>query len=181
MTDRHIYSENQPSRVSRDEFLAIFGGVYEHSPWIAEKVYDTKLKDVGGLTDAGNDADALHELMAEAVNQSGREPQLALLRAHPDLAGKLAVRGELTEESTSEQASADLGNCTPEEFAEFQKLNDTYKEKFGFPFILAVRGYHRTDILEIFRARVNNDPETEFNEALTQVHRIALLRLKEIK
>jgi OHCU decarboxylase len=97
------------------------------------------------------------------------------------LAGKLAMRGELTEESTSEQASADLGNCTAEEYEAFQSLNDRYKEKFGFPFILAVRGYHRTEILEIFKQRVDNDAEIEFDEALTQIHRIARLRLNEIE
>ncbi len=175
MADRHEYFENQPSHMSRNDFLSIFGGVYEHSPWIAESVYDW------GLVETGNNADALHTLMANTVNQSGREAQLALLRAHPVLAGKLAVRGELTEESTSEQASADLDNCSPEEFADFQILNDSYKEKFGFPFILAVRGYHRSEVLEIFRARVDNDPATEFEEALAQVHHIALLRLREIK
>jgi len=103
-----------------------------------------------------------------------------LLRAHPDLAGKLAISGELTADSTSEQASAQLDKCTPEEFAEFQSLNDRYKEAFGFPYILAVRGRNRQEILENFRSRVDNTPDTEFAEALKQVHRIALLRIEAL-
>jgi 2-oxo-4-hydroxy-4-carboxy-5-ureidoimidazoline decarboxylase len=170
-----VYQINIPSQMSREDFLRIFGGVYEHSQWIAEQLYDS------GLTSRQDTPEALQMAMATKVELAGKEPQLALLRAHPDLAGKLAVSGNLTEESTSEQASADLGNCTPEEFEAFQSLNDHYKEKFGFPFILAVRGYHRTEILEIFKQRADNDVEAEFNEALTQVHKIALLRLNEIK
>ncbi len=170
-----MYSINIPSQMSRDNFLKVFGGVYEHSKWIAEEIYDN------GLNSQHDTVDAMQLAMATRVELANKEAQLTLLRAHPDLAGKLAISGELTEESTSEQASADLGNCTQEEFDAFQSLNDQYKEKFGFPFILAVRGYHRTQILEIFKVRVNNDVDTEFNEALSQVHKIALLRLKEIK
>ncbi len=169
-----FYKINLPSRMTRGEFIAEFGGVYEHSPWIAEQVFDQ------GLTEIHNTAEGLHVALARVVAEASKEQQLKLLQAHPDLAGKLAISGELTEESTSEQASADLGNCTTEEFAAFQSLNDKYKEKFGFPFILAVRGYHRTEILDIFKQRVENDTETEFDEALTQVHRIALLRLQAI-
>jgi 2-oxo-4-hydroxy-4-carboxy-5-ureidoimidazoline decarboxylase len=170
-----MYQKNVPSQMSRDDFLTVFGGVYEHSQWIAEQLYDS------GIEEKHNTALDLQSAMASKVKLAGKDPQLALLRAHPDLAGKLAISGKLTEESTSEQASADLGNCTKEEFEAFQSLNNQYKEKFGFPFILAVRGYHRSEILEIFKTRVNNDPVTEFNEALTQVHKIALLRLNEIE
>tara|TARA_B100000315_G_scaffold242995_1_gene265872 strand:- start:279 stop:803 length:525 start_codon:yes stop_codon:yes gene_type:complete len=168
------YQTNVPSQMDRLDFVRVFGGVYEHSPWIAEQVFDKRLVKIH------NNAVDLHFAMASVVEFADKEQKLLLLRAHPDLAGKLAISGELTEDSTSEQASADLGNCTAEEFAAFQSLNDQYKEKFGFPFILAVRGYHRAEILEIFRQRVDNDADTEFDEALTQVHRIALLRLKAI-
>lgn len=169
------YQTNVPSRMTRSDFTRVFGGVYEHSPWIAEQAFDK------GLTEIHNNAEELHFALATEVEEAVKERQLALLCAHPDLAGKLAMRGELTEESTSEQASADLGNCTAEEYEAFQSLNDRYKEKFGFPFILAVRGYHRTEILEIFKQRVDNDAEIEFDEALTQIHRIARLRLNEIE
>lgn len=177
MTD-HVYTKNVPSRMGKEAFVACFGGVYEHSPWIAEAVWD--LEPDADRAEDQDTAEGIHAAFRSVVDAADHGAKLDLLRAHPDLAGKLAIAGALTAESTSEQASADLGNCTAEEFAEFQSLNDRYKQKFGFPFILAVRGYHRSDILEIFRARVENDPETEFETALAQVHRIARLRLNEI-
>jgi OHCU decarboxylase len=118
--------------------------------------------------------------MARVVETVGRDRQLALLRAHPDLAGRLAVAGGLTASSSAEQASAGLDRCTPAEFARFQALNAAYREKFGFPFIMAVRGRSRTEILAAFERRVANDAETEFATALAEVHKIALLRLREL-
>tara|TARA_A100001037_G_C14886709_1_gene516465 strand:- start:178 stop:711 length:534 start_codon:yes stop_codon:yes gene_type:complete len=174
----HTYTENIPNQMSKEDFVAVFGGVYEHSAWIAEEVWE--LDPDPDMVDSQDTADGIHTAFRMVLDRAGNNAKLTLLRAHPDLAGKLAVSGELTEESTSEQASADLGNCTPEEFEAFQNLNNDYKERFGFPFILAVRGYHRTEILETFRDRVNNDWETEFKTALEQVHRIALLRLNDI-
>ena len=106
---------------------------------------------------------------------------MALLNAHPDLAGKLAIAGKLTAHSTKEQAGADLQNCTIEEFDQFQKLNRDYKEKFGFPFILAVQGYQRSEILKVFQKRIKNSIEEEYKVALSQVNRIALLRLIRIE
>jgi OHCU decarboxylase len=156
----------------RTGFVARYGGVYEHSAWIAEAVWDA-----GALPE---DLDAMAAAMAARVEAAGDAAQLALLRAHPDLAGKLALRGDLTPESTSEQAGAGLDRCTQGEFAEFQRLNDAYQARFGFPFILAVKGYDRAAILDAFRRRVDNDPATEFREALDQVHRIARLRLEAI-
>lgn len=147
-----------------------FGGVYEHSPWVAEQAFDM----------GPPEPPALPEIMRQIVEDAGHEAQLALLCAHPDLAGKLAKTGALTNESTSEQASARLDQCTEAEFAEFTALNARYKEHFGFPYILAVRGRHRTEILENFRSRVDNTPEVEFREALDQVHQIAALRLKAL-
>lgn len=163
-----------PRRLDRTAFVARFGGAYEHSPWIAEAVFDR------GLDAATDTAEGLHAAMAAAVNAAGRDAWLTLLRAHPDLAGKLAVRGELTAESTSEQAGAGLDRCSPKEFEEFQRLNDVYNTRFGFPFILAVKGYDRAGILEEFRRRVGNAPKAEFREALDQVHRIARLRLQAL-
>lgn len=156
-------------------FLEIFGGVYEHSEWIAEEVYKT------GLKDKHNSVEGLFSMMKNVVDNSSKEQKLNLLCAHPDLAGKLAINKNLTIESMSEQNSADLTNCHEDEFLKFQKLNYDYRNKFNFPFILAVRGYNRANILEIFSERINNSVEAEFAEAIRQVHRIALLRLKDIK
>lgn len=158
---------------SRAAFVARFGGIYEHSPWVAERVWDA-----GRATDAPR---ALAAAMAEVVEAAGRDFQMALLRAHPDLAGRLAVGGGLTDASASEQAGAGLDQCNPDEFEAFQALNAAYTEKFGHPFIVAVRGLDRASILERFRARIDNDPEAEFREALFQVHRIAALRLGAIE
>jgi len=177
--ETHAFGVNRPSRMAKPEFVRVFGGVYEHSPWIAETAWELGSDPEMGA--ARDTAEGLHRAFRTVVDEAGREKQLALLRAHPDLAGKLAIAGELTAASNAEQAGADLGNCTPDEFEAFRSLNEAYKDKFGFPFILAVRGFHRIEILEIFRQRVNNDPETEFATALEQVHRIALLRLRDIE
>jgi OHCU decarboxylase len=161
-----------PGGLDREGFLARYGGVYEHSPWIAGAVWDEGA--------ASDDVATLAGAMAARVEAAGDEAQLALLRAHPDLAGKLAVEGELTAESTSEQAGAGLERCSPEEFEEFQRLNAAYQDRFGFPFILAVKGHDRAGILEAFRRRVGNDLAAELREALDQVHRIARLRLQAL-
>lgn len=161
-----------PTALDRAAFLARYGGVYERSPWIAEQVWDRG--------EVSNEVERLAAAMAARVEAAGRERQLELLRAHPDLAGRLAVAGGLTPESSAEQAGAGLDQCSPEEFAQFTKLNRSYVARFGFPFILAVRGRNRREILETFRARVGNAPEAEFREALDQVHRIARLRLEAL-
>ena len=163
-----------PLTLDREEFVARFGGVYEHSPWIVERAYDQ------GLPDTVVSAEGLSEVLAGQVTDAEETKQLDLLRAHPDLAGKLAVVGELTDASRSEQAGAGLDQCTAEEFDAFQTLNERYLKSFGFPFILAVKGYHRTDILDVFKKRVEHAPDVEFQEALKQVHRIALLRLQAL-
>ncbi len=160
-----------PASLDRDAFVARFGGVYEHSPWIAERAFEA------GLTAAANTAEGLSDLLRAQVEGGGAERQMALLRAHPDLAGKLAVAGALTAASTAEQQGAGLAACTAEEFERFQALNAAYREIFGFPFILAVAGHRRSEILEIFERRLGNPRDTEIREALEQVHRIALLRL----
>lgn len=166
--------EPVPTSLPREQFVATFGRVYEHSPWIAESLFDR------GLTAAHETLDGLALAMREIVEAGGAERQLALLRAHPDLAGKLAVAGELTAESRGEQAGAGLDQCSPAEFARFQELNGRYMQRFGFPFILAVKGKKRAEILAAFEARVGNDPAVEFRTALDQVHRIAHLRLQDL-
>lgn len=162
----------RPRDMDRAAFLARFGGVFEHSPWIAEGAWDA--------CSIPDTAEGLHAAMVAVLRAADRDKQLALLNAHPDLAGKLAVRGELTADSTLEQASAGLDRCSPEEFARFTELNDTYKARFGFPFIMAVKGRSRAEILEAFERRVHNSPDEEFATALAQVERIAWLRLKDM-
>ncbi|WP_448191079.1 2-oxo-4-hydroxy-4-carboxy-5-ureidoimidazoline decarboxylase [Azospirillum sp. sgz301742] len=162
----------RPSDMDRAAFLARFGPVFEHSAWIAEGAWEAGLRP--------DTAEGLHAAMVAVLRAAPREQRLALLNAHPDLAGKLAVRGELTAESASEQAGAGLDRCTPAEFQRFTELNDAYKAKFGFPFILAVKGRSRAEILAAFEQRIHNTPEMEFETALAQVERIALLRLKDL-
>ncbi|HYD69243.1 2-oxo-4-hydroxy-4-carboxy-5-ureidoimidazoline decarboxylase [Azospirillum sp.] len=160
--------------MDRAAFVARFGGVFEHSPWIAEGAWDA------GLPEGAGTADGLHAAMVAVLRAAPHQRKLDLLNAHPDLAGKLAVRGELTAESSAEQAGAGLDRCTPAEFARFTELNDTYKVRFGFPFILAVKGSTRAEILAAFERRVTNTPEEEFATALEQVERIALLRIRDL-
>jgi OHCU decarboxylase len=168
------FFRKRPTAMTRPEFVKRFGGVYEHSPWVAEAVYDARLRP------AHDGIKAMHAAMIEAVETAPRERKLELLRAHPDLAGRLAIRGELTPASTREQASARLDACTVAEFDRFQELNAAYRAKFGFPFIMAVRGKDRTEILAAFERRLHNDPEAEFRTALDEVHKIALLRLGDL-
>jgi len=152
-------------------FVALLGGIFEHSPWVAQGV--TGQRPFASVA-------ALHQAMVACIQAAGREAQLKLIRAHPELAGKAAVRGELTAESTSEQAGAGLNQCSPEEFARLTDLNQRYNEKFGFPFILAVRGYDRAGIIAVFARRLENDLEQETNECLTQIYKIGQLRLNEL-
>ncbi|MCX8281350.1 2-oxo-4-hydroxy-4-carboxy-5-ureidoimidazoline decarboxylase [Phyllobacterium sp. 0TCS1.6C] len=154
-----------------DAFVAALAGIYEHSPWVAEAVADAR---------PFASVDALHEAMNGAVARAGRKAQLDLIRAHPDLAGKAALAGALTAESTGEQRGAGLDRLTEAEFAEFHRLNDEYRGRFGFPFILAVRGHDKHSILASFRQRLANDIEAETEEALSQIGRIAGFRLRDL-
>jgi OHCU decarboxylase len=163
-----------PSSLSRDAFVEVFADIYEHSPWVAEKAFDL------GQNEQIDEIDALHQRMADLLLSASHEAQLALINAHPDLAGKAAVRGELTEASTSEQAGAGIHECTAEEFSRFTELNDAYKAKFGFPFIMAVKGSNRHQILAAFEERIHNSPEAEFARALAEINKIALFRLQQM-
>jgi 2-oxo-4-hydroxy-4-carboxy-5-ureidoimidazoline decarboxylase len=155
----------------RGTFLAVFGSVYEHSPWVAERAFaQVPFASVDGL----------HAAMSAAVHAATRPEQLALIRAHPQLAGKAAIRGELTEASTREQKGAGLDQCSPEEYARLTALNTAYHEKFGFPFIIAVRGHTRASIIEAMQARLANGIEREHAEALRQIDRIASFRLRDL-
>ena len=163
-----------PHRLSRADFTAVFGGIYEHSPWVAERLFDA------GLSAHDANPANLARRMAKIVDAAGYDKQIALLCAHPELAGKLAIAGSLTAESTAEQASANLDRCNAEEFAAFQDLNDRYGKKFGHPFIIAVRGLDRATILAAFAKRVAQSADTEFATALGEVHKIAQLRLEQL-
>lgn len=158
---------------SVSEFVERFGGIYEHSAWVAE--------DVASEAMASNDLSEIATLMAECVDNASEERQLALIRAHPDLAGKAQISGELTADSTHEQSSAGLDQCSADEYAQFQSLNDQYHEKFGFPFVMAVRSSTRAEILAAFAARLENDAKTEFETALQEIHEIARLRLQAME
>ena len=163
-----------PSGLTRTLFVERFGGVYEHSPWIAAAAFDA------GLTAQADTADGLAKAMAAAAAKGTDDQKRALILAHPDLAGRLALAGALTPESTGEQASAGLDRLSPDELERFSSLNRAYRGRFGFPFIIAVKGKSKADILAAFESRLANDSDTETRAALTEIDRIAALRVKEI-
>jgi len=148
--------------MDRAGFLARFGGVYEASPWVAEACWPLP--------------EDLAAAMRAVVDAAPRERKLALIRAHPELAS----RARMADASVKEQAGAGLDQCSPEEFDAFQRFNAAYNARFGFPFIVAVKGLTRADILAAFEARLGNDPETEFETAIAQIHRIAGFRLADL-
>ncbi len=165
---------DRPSQMDRAAFVARFGRVFEHSPWIAERAHDLELGPAHD-TPAG-----LHNALARMFRSATRDERLGVLRAHPDLAGKLAAAKRLTAESTAEQASAGLDALTDDERARFTALNSAYVEKHGFPFIIAVRDHDKAGVLAAFEQRLANDTETEFATACAQVERIARLRLEDM-
>ncbi len=167
-----------PSNLTREAFVELFGDIYEHSAWVAEQTFDQ----VRASRDSTvlDSVESLHGLMSAQLMQASHDTQLGLINAHPDLAGKAAVRGELTAASTSEQAGAGIGECNAEEFARFTELNTAYKDKFKFPFIMAVKGSNRHQILAAFEERIHNSPEQEFARALAEINNIALFRLQSL-
>ncbi len=174
--DHHPYQppELRPSKMSKEKFIEAFGGIFEHSPWIAEGAFELE------LGPAHDSAVGVHNALCRIFRQASDEHRLGVLNAHPDLAGKLAAAKQLTAESTAEQASAGLDHLTDSEREKFQQLNGAYMDKFGFPFIMAVKGQTKGTILGAFEARIKNDPATEFSTACHQVEKIALLRLKDM-
>ncbi len=164
----------KPSAMARADFVDRFGSVFEHSPWIAERAYEFE------LGPAHDSAGGLHNALARAFRSATADERLGVLTAHPDLAGKLAAAKRLTRESTAEQASAGLDALTDAERARFTELNTTYTQKFGFPFIIAVKGLTKDQILAAFENRIANSRDEEFSTACAQVERIALLRLKDM-
>ncbi|MBY5928053.1 2-oxo-4-hydroxy-4-carboxy-5-ureidoimidazoline decarboxylase [Halomonas denitrificans] len=162
----------RPSQMDQQRFVDTYGDVFEHSPWVAERAF------ARGLATEHDDPVQLAQLMGEVLLEASPEEQLQVIRAHPDLAGKAAAAGELTDDSTREQAGAGLDQCTPEELARFTRLNDAYKARFGFPFIMAVKGGNRHTILAAFEQRLDNSAEQERHEAVIQINRIARFRLE---
>ena len=165
---------DRPSQMDRDTFVATFGGVFEHSPWIAERAHDLE------LGPAHDSAVGVHSALCRMFRSATADERLGVLCAHPDLAGKLAAAKALTAESTAEQASAGLDHLTDEERATFTRLNTAYTERFGFPFIIAVRDHDKAGIMAAFETRLQNDRDTEFATACKQVERIARLRLEDM-
>lgn len=167
-------NDDRPSRLSEEAFVARFGGVFEHSDWIARRAF------AGELSPATDTAAGLHAALTMVFREASRAERLAVLNAHPDLAGKLAQAKRLTESSANEQASAGLDVLTDRERERFTTLNAAYVEKFGFPFIIAVKGRSKDDILAAFEGRIGNDRDTEFETACRQVEQIAALRLRDM-
>lgn len=152
-------------------FVAALGGVFEHSPWVAEAVCAAR---------PFSSIDAVHAAMATAVRSAPAGIRLALLRAHPELAGRLAREGRLTRHSSAEQGGAGLDRLSEEELRRFDELNRAYREKFGFPFIIAVKEHTKGAILDAFEARIENTVEMEVENALTEVFKITRLRIRSL-
>ena len=162
---------NKINKLSQTEFTEVFGNIFENASWIAKKLYKEKPFD--------NFRD-LSKKMLNVFNSTNNENKLKILNSHPDLADKTKINS-LTPESSQEQSNAGLDRCTEEEFNEFKNLNIEYKKKFGFPFILAVKKKSKIEILDNFRKRILSDKKIEFNNAIEQVKKIAILRLEEVE
>ena len=160
------------TEVALQDFVARYGGVYEHSPWIARDSWPTGHR--------ATQAEQLSRIFQHTVDTASPACKLALIRAHPDLAGRLAIARELTEDSASEQSSAGLDQCNEEEFHQFQLHNKAYLEKFDFPFVMAVKNSNRTAILAAFAQRLENSYAEEFSCAIREIHKIARMRLEQI-
>jgi len=159
---------DQLNAMPRDQFTDTLGAIFEHSPWVAERAWEMR---------PFSNVSALHAAMCASVAASDDTAKMALIRAHPPLAGKAALRGELTTASKSEQHAAGLDKCSPEELSRLTEVTRDYDRRFGIPFILAVRDHTRQSILDNLSARMGNTREQEIAEALRQIERIALLRL----
>jgi len=164
---KSISSIDKINELTKDDFIGIFGNVFEKTDWIADKAYNLK---------PYKSFDELSSVIIEIYENSTKENYLKIFNAHP----KLAVEKTLTEDSQNEQKNSNLDQCTEEEFNEFLSLNDRYNKKFGFPFIIAVKGKNKREVLDNFRKRIKNKIDLEFKEAKEQVKKIANFRLNEI-
>jgi OHCU decarboxylase len=156
------------------DFMKNFDNIYEHSNWILKRAFPL-IKSMGAIT-----AEKISHICQKILREATAEERLGLLQAHPDLAGKLALAGELTDASTKEQSASRLNECTKEQLEKFHALNAEYKQKFNFPFIMAVKYTHREEILRHFERRIKNSPVVELEAALNEVHKIALWRMSDI-
>lgn len=163
-----------PSAMSETDFMERFEEIYEHSPWVPGRVW------AKGIDNSHDEVANMHAAMVGVLAAAANREKLALIRAHPDLAGKAALAGDLTDSSTNEQAGAGLDTLTAEEHTRFTKLNDAYKEKFEFPFIKAVKKSNKHEILDAFDVRLNNSVDEEFETALNEINKIAMFRLSEL-
>ena len=161
----------QANNLPRDQFTRVFGPVFEHSPWIAEATWEER---------PFESLDALHSALCRTVREASEMKQLELIRAHPDLVGRAALAGALTAPSTAEQASAGLNTLTQEEIATFQRYNQAYRDKFGFPFVICALLNKKEAILTAFPIRLENSRQAEIETALVEIYKIAYLRLKDI-
>lgn len=157
--------------LSLEAFVQTLGSIFEHSPWIARAAYERR---------PFFQLEELHSAMLDAVDEATPEQRLDLIRAHPDLAGKAALAGTVTAHSQQEQAGAGLNRLSADEYRRFHALNTAYRERFGFPFILAVKGHSKESILETFEARLSNDLELEKSRALAEIAKIARFRLETL-
>lgn len=162
-----MYSLEEINAMNRQEFIEKIGWVFEHSPWIANRTWDYR---------PFPSLDELHQLMVQVVKDANMEDQLDLIRAHPDLGGKL----KMTDSSVKEQKGAGLDSLSEQEYMEFAALNKAYSEKFGFPFILAVKGHAKDSIYKAMKKRLNDSKEQEFETALTQIFAISKFRLDDM-
>ena len=162
---------DQLNQNETEAFMFMLGGIYEHSPWVAEQVLVER---------PFTDLVSLHRQMAAVVAAASDEQKLNLLNAHPELAGKEAEKGELTEDSSKEQRRAGLDQCSPQELSIIQDCNQRYREKFGFPFIIAVSGLNRQQVIDAMQTRLTHSAEQEFDTALAEVDKIAWIRLQAL-
>jgi 2-oxo-4-hydroxy-4-carboxy-5-ureidoimidazoline decarboxylase len=171
MSEKPTSSLAAINALDRTAFASLLGDIFEHSPWVAEGAWAAR---------PFADVAALHRAMVAVMHAAGRDRQLQLIRAHPELAGAAAARGELTAASRSEQKGAGLASADEADLARFRMLNAAYREKFGFPFIIAVRGRSRSEILTVFAERLERDADSEYAQALQEIVRIAELRLNAV-
>ena len=156
------------NQLDQSAFILELGGIYEHSPWVAELTYSEQPFD---------SVNSLHQTMMSIVKNAGLDRRLALIRNHPELAGKEADEGTLTEDSKKEQSRAGLNQCNAEELNQIRGLNKSYLQKFSFPFVIAVSGLNKHQVIAAMQTRLENDEESEFNTSLNEIDKIARIRL----
>jgi len=164
-------SIQQINQLDEAQFIQTLGGIFEHSPWVAEQAFASR---------PFESADALHQTMLDIVKGSSVEQRKTLIYNHPELAGREAAAGELTEDSRQEQAAAGLNYCSPQELSSLRSLNQQYREKYGFPFVIAVKQLTRQDILQALEARLQNSPQQEFDRCIDEIGRIAEFRIHQL-